>query len=81
MATSLQHQWASGSLECHNRVPPPRPTKFEIVVHQLGLDNDPQAWPISNSLRNWAKKNRNRHYVPEELLNHWNLDVVVEHWI
>ena len=58
--------------------PPAQPTKFEIVVRQLRLENDPQAWPISNSLRLWVKKNRNYRYVPEELLAAYGMHVLTE---
>ena len=52
--------------------------EVEIVVRQLRLENDPQAWPISNSLRLWVKKNRNYRYVPEELLAAYGMHVLTE---
>jgi hypothetical protein len=78
MATAQQYQWASGSLECHNRAVPQQPTKFEIVVRQLRLENDPQCWAVSPTLRQWAKKHKNIYYIPEELLSAWGMRVLVE---
>jgi hypothetical protein len=78
MATPLQRQWSSGLLEARTRPVPAKPTKFDLVVRQLRLENDPQCWPISPTLKMWAKKHRNQFYVPEELLAAWKLHVLVE---
>jgi hypothetical protein len=78
MATTRQHLWAAGALECHERLEPAKPTRFEIVVRQLRLENDPQCWAISNSLRLWAKKHKNQYYIPEELLASWDMHVVMD---
>jgi hypothetical protein len=75
MATAQQRQWIAGDV---NRFQPAKPTKFEIVVRQLRLENDPKAWPISNSLRMWAKKHRNTHYIPENLLAVWDIEVLFD---
>jgi hypothetical protein len=78
MATAAQRQWSSGALDARNRIEPVRPTKFELVVRQLRLENDPQCWVISNTLRQWAKMHKNQRYVPEELLAAWDMHVVME---
>jgi hypothetical protein len=54
-------------------VPPAQLTEFECVVIELGLA--PEQYMDSPALRLWASANRNRRYIPEELLNHWGLHV------
>src|SRR6266849_387157 len=62
--------WGSGQ--------PPRPafavpTEFEIQVRQLGLTK--QTCADSTELRTWCERNRNRCYIPEWLLNEWEIPV------
>ena len=62
--------WASGQ--------PPRPgpaaaTEFELQVRQLGLTKETCAG--STELRTWCESNRNRCYIPEWLLNEWEIPV------
>jgi hypothetical protein len=55
---------------------PPRPallTQFEIEVERLRLT--PTDYVGSIELRRWCEHNRNRVYVPEWLLEHWNMQV------
>jgi|GEM_PF-5802756 len=49
------------------------PTYFELEVERLGL----QEWEYSFSerLRIWADEHRTRHYVPEELLRAWGMEL------
>jgi len=49
----------------------PGTTEFERVVQSLHLE--PYQYEHSKSLRAWATKNKNRVYVPEALLDAWNL--------
>jgi hypothetical protein len=71
--------WASGAFVPLD-VPrePAKPTRFEIVVRQLRLDDHPECWVESPTLRMWAKKNKNKFYIPEELLESWDMHVVME---
>ena len=48
-------------------------TAFEIEVRQLHLM--PETDTSSAVLRNWCEKNRNRYYIPEWLLNAWDIPV------
>jgi hypothetical protein len=55
---------------------PPRPalaTEFEIQVRQLRLTVD--AYVYSAELRSWCERNRNRVYIPEWLLDAWDIPV------
>ena len=47
-------------------VGPAVPTEFELEVKKLKLK--PEQYDKSQSLRAWINRNRNRVYVPEELL-------------
>ncbi|PYX85085.1 MAG: hypothetical protein DMG70_04760 [Acidobacteria bacterium] len=56
---------------------PPRPvlaTEFEMQVKELRLT--PETYLRSAALRRWCEENRNRCYIPEWLLDAW--DIVVE---
>jgi hypothetical protein len=48
-------------------------TAFEMQVRQLQLT--PEAYVFSEQLRSWCERNRNRYYIPEGLLNEWDLCV------
>jgi hypothetical protein len=48
-------------------------TEFEIQVRQLGLSR--RAYADSTELRTWCERNRNRCYVPEWLLDLWEIQV------
>jgi hypothetical protein len=48
-------------------------TEFEIQVERLGLAK--AEYVGSDQLRHWCSRNRNRCYVPEELLEAWALTV------
>jgi hypothetical protein len=52
---------------------PALPTEFEMQVRNLGLTKETYAG--SAQLRNWCELNRNRCYVPEWLLDEWDLAV------
>jgi len=44
-----------------------------MQVTQLQLT--PEAYVFSDQLRGWCKQNRNRCYIPEWLLNAWDIRV------
>jgi len=48
-------------------------TEFEKQVRQLRLTESNCAG--SDELRVWCKRNKNRCYVPEWLLEHWKMSV------
>jgi hypothetical protein len=48
-------------------------TEFEMRVRQLQLA--PEAYVFSDQLRIWCKSNRNRFYIPEWLLDAWDIPV------
>ena len=52
---------------------PALPTEFEMQTRQLQLT--PEAYVFSSELRNWCDLNGNRLYIPEWLLDAWNLRV------
>ena len=54
-------------------LPPAIATEFEMQVRQLGLSK--QTYADSNELRRWCECNRNRCYVPEWLLDVWEMRV------
>ena len=51
----------------------PTVTEFEQVVKRLRLT--PQTYTCSPELRRWCKSNRNRCYIPEWLLQEWDLEI------
>ena len=53
--------------------PPATATAFEMQVRQLQLA--PEAYVFSEQLRIWCEKNRNRCYIPEWLLDAWDIPV------
>jgi len=48
-------------------------TEFEMQVRQLHLM--PETYTSSAHLRSWCEKNRNRCYIPEWLLDEWEIRV------
>ncbi len=48
-------------------------TEFEMQVRQLHLI--PEHYVVSTELRTWCKENRNRYYIPEWLLDAWDICV------
>jgi hypothetical protein len=48
-------------------------TEFELRVKQLQLTAE--MYTSSAALRMWCEQNRNRHYVPEWLLEEWDITV------
>jgi hypothetical protein len=52
---------------------PATATEFEIHVRKLGLTKETCA--DSTQLRSWCERNRNRCYIPEWLLDEWQIDV------
>jgi hypothetical protein len=49
------------------------PTEFEMQAKQLRLTAE--MYTYSRELRAWCKRNRNRVYVPEWLLEEWGITV------
>ena len=62
--------WGSGR---PLKAPPDIPNEFEVMVRQLGLTR--QTYAASDRLRAWCEVNRNRCYVPEWLLDLWEIPV------
>ena len=48
-------------------------TAFETQVRRLRLT--PDTYLLSDELRNWYERNRNRFYIPEWLLDAWGIAV------
>ena len=48
-------------------------TVFEMQVRQLQLT--PETYVFSDRLRIWCERNRNRFYIPEWLLDAWDMPV------
>ena len=48
-------------------------TEFEMQVRQLHLT--PETYALSDRLRIWCRENRNRYYIPEWLLDEWQIRV------
>ena len=48
-------------------------TAFEMQVRRLRLM--PDTYLLSDELRNWCERNRNRFYIPEWLLDEWGFRV------
>jgi hypothetical protein len=55
------------------KVRPAMAGKFEIEVRLLGLTLETCA--ASHELRRWCEHNKNRCYIPEWLLKHWDIHV------
>ena len=54
-------------------VRPSMPTEFETQVRKLRLT--PEMYVYSRELRTWCQHNRDRYYIPEWLLNEWDMTV------
>jgi len=54
---------------------PAGPTEFENMAKRLKLM--PEMYVASTQLRSWCYRNRNRCYVPEWLLEEWDMDVEI----
>ena len=52
---------------------PAVPTEFEHQVKKLRLT--PETYIFSPELHRWCWQNRNRHYIPEWLLEEWHITV------
>jgi hypothetical protein len=52
------------------------PSAFEHVVNALHLQ--PGQYVGSKELRNWVQRNMQSHFVPEDLLNAWHLELPTE---
>ena len=52
---------------------PVLPTEFEMQVKQLRLTAE--TYVFSPGLRSWCERNRNRCYIPEWLLDAWDIPV------
>jgi hypothetical protein len=51
-------------------------TEFEKVIVRLGLTLDQDREIIRNrSIIDWARRNRNRCYIPERFLETWGFDL------
>ena len=55
------------------KVRPNMPTEFELQVEHLRLT--PEMYVYSRELRTWCERNRDRVYIPEWLLDEWNMTV------
>ena len=55
------------------RPAPAAPTTFEIEVRRLHLTAE--QYVVSAELRRWCEENRNRCYIPEWLLDAWDIRV------
>ena len=62
--------WGSGTPV---KLGPALPTEFEMQTRQLHLT--PETYVSSAELRSWCDRNRNRFYIPEWLLDAWDIPV------
>ena len=69
---SATPNWSSGKKQY---APDRRTTEFEDEVARLELTDLPDIWLYSESLCKWVRRNYNRRYVPEELLEAMGLRV------
>lgn len=68
--------WASG--KAAEIRPASMPTEFETVTSSLHLDQ--KRYVESKQLREWCSVNKNRRYVPEWLLEEWEMQVNADHF-
>jgi hypothetical protein len=54
---------------------PNTPTSFDEMVRRLKLSE--QEYRSSIPLKEWARKNKNSKYVPQDLLEAWGIEVNV----
>jgi hypothetical protein len=52
---------------------PVGPTSFEEVVRKLRLS--PEDYEGSLTLKEWARKNKDQKYIPDDLLKLWDFEV------
>lgn len=65
-------RWSTGGMRGFVR--PNLPTEFEQVVNQLGLKSETEM--LKNRLLfNWVSHNRAKRYVPESILNAFNMSL------
>jgi hypothetical protein len=71
--TERQQEFASGlvGLTSKEQI---KPSKFEVLVNQLVLDES--QWKASAELRAFAEEHKDRCYVPEYLLRAWALRTI-----
>jgi hypothetical protein len=75
MAVPVAHTRKRGN-PTWGRPMPPAPalaTEFELRVRDLHLT--PEMYASSGELRTWCRQNRNRSYIPEWLLEEWDITV------
>jgi hypothetical protein len=61
--------WGQPIVQCL----PAAPSEFEVVAERLKLS--PKQYIGSLDLRAWCVKNRNRCYIPEWLLEAWQIEI------
>jgi len=69
-------KWASGKFA--EIRPASMPTEFETVARSLQLDQ--KGYVKSQQLRERCSLNKNRRYVPEWLLEEWEMQVNADHF-
>lgn len=67
---NINHDWSSGITAAAT---PAAASEFETVMVALGLT--PQTCVDSLELKEWCLLNKNRKFVPEWLLKHWQIPV------
>ena len=55
---------------------PPQPTAFEIFLDRAGVPEDQAHHYLS--VRQWVRKHRNSHFIPEDVLRRCGMDVELE---
>ena len=75
MAILVAHTRKRGNPNWGRPIPPTPAlaTEFELRVRHLQLT--PQMYTSSEGLRTWCQQNRNRVYIPEWLLEKWDITV------
>jgi len=75
MAVPVAHTRKRGNPNWGRPMPPAPalPTEFELRVRHLHLT--PEMYASSRELRAWCRQNRNRIYIPEWLLEEWDITV------
>ena len=64
--------------KCLDRVNHSLPTRWDREIARLGLTGQERSWPESKDLRRWAAKHASERYVPEKLLNAWQIRPVFD---
>jgi hypothetical protein len=74
MAVAVIRKHRRGNPNWGNPTPiPSLPTEFELQVRHLGLTTP--EYVTSAALKVWCRRNRSRVYVPEWLLEAWEMPV------